>query len=81
MRRHHFDQRARTHAVRPEPRQAAQLMGGSRRNMSNYGLDPSVYAAIEAACRAQLTDGDFAAAVDAGFDMDHGQLFDLALGS
>jgi tetratricopeptide (TPR) repeat protein len=65
---------SRVAALNDEPRRAAVLLGASRRNMPQYGLDPDVYESVETACRKVLDEDAFSRATEEGYQMDHAQL-------
>jgi predicted ATPase/DNA-binding SARP family transcriptional activator len=61
-------------------RDAARLIGASRRNAHHYGLDATVYQAVEAKCRDTLDAEDFTREADTGYHMTHEELLTVAAG-
>ena len=58
---------------------AAQLAGASRRNMPVWGLDPTVYGAIEAGAKETLGETTFEEVTKAGHELSIEELLQLAL--
>lgn len=70
---------ARVAVLNDEPQQAARLIGASRRNMPQYGLDPTIYESVETECRKTLDESAYTGCTEEGYRSTHEQLLNMAL--
>ena len=68
---------ARVHILKEDPQRAALLLGASRRNMPQYGLDPAIYESVESECLRLLGESACGEAEEEGLQMDHERLLHL----